>query len=180
MSERESNSEVAAAFVAKARALLMTDYLPKIERCLEKLSDEKVWWRAGEESNSIGNLLLHLAGNVRQWIVSGVGGAEDHRTRQMEFDERSVVPSAELIAHLSRTLEEVDAVLAALPTSALLERRRIQGTETTVLEAVFHVVEHFSMHTGQIILLTKMLAQSDLEFYDFSSGAPRAAWHKQE
>ena len=180
MPESQSNSEVAAAFLTEARTLLMTHYLPKIERCLERLSDEKTWWRAGEESNSIGNLLLHLAGNARQWIVSGVGGAEDHRVRQREFDERSMIPTAELMAHLRETLAEVDAVLAALPPGLLLERRKIQGTEVTVLEAVFHVVEHFSMHTGQIILLTKMMAQSDLEFYDFSSGAPRSAWHKPE
>ena len=157
----------------------MTDYLPKIERCLEKLSDSQAWWRAGEESNSIGNLVLHLSGNVRQWIVSGIGGAADTRARQTEFDERSQIPRAELMAHLKETLTEVDRVLAELSPSSLLEQREIQGTRVTVLEAVFHVVEHFSMHTGQILLLTKMLARSDLRFYDFSDGVPRAAWHSK-
>jgi uncharacterized damage-inducible protein DinB len=178
MPEDEQTSEVTYAFIAKSRSLLMADYLPKIERCLERLKDEDVWWRRGEESNSIGNLVLHLCGNVRQWIVSGVGGAADTRTRQSEFDERSIIPSAELLASLRQTLKEVDAVLAALPPAAILERRTIQGTEQTVIDAVFHVVEHFSMHTGQIILLTKMLTASDLRFYDFSKGAPRADWHQ--
>ena len=178
--ENRPENEVGQAFIAKARSLLLTDYLPKIERCLEKLGDEETWWRAGEESNSVGNLLLHLSGNARQWIVSGVGGATDNRLRQTEFDERSQIPRAELAARLRATLSEVDAVLKQLRPEELLERRRIQGTDVTVIEAVFHVVEHFSMHTGQIILLTKMLARSDLRFYDFSKGAPRAAWHREE
>lgn len=169
--------DVAETFIAQSRSLLMTAYLPRIERCLERLSDEEVWWRAGEGSNSIGNLLLHLAGNARQWIVSGVGGKPDVRVRQDEFDERRLWPRAELLKHLKETLAEVDEVLASMEVSLLLESRRIQGREVTLLEAVFHVVEHFSMHTGQIILLTKMLKAEDLRFYDFSSGAPVESWH---
>ncbi|HEY0322665.1 MAG TPA: DinB family protein [Pyrinomonadaceae bacterium] len=180
MPENQSTSEVTGAFITKARSLLMTDYLPKIERCVEKLSDEKVWWRSGEESNSIGNLILHLCGNARQWIVSGLGGATDTRARQSEFDERSLISRAELIAHLRQTLSDVDAVLASLPPDAILERRTFQGTQETVLDAIFHVVEHFSMHTGQIIQLTKMLTQSEMRFYDFSTGVPRADWQGRE
>lgn len=179
MSEDQSTN-VTQAFIAKARSLLMEDYLPKIERCMEKLKTEDVWWRRGEESNSIGNLVLHLNGNVRQWIVSGIGGAADTRMRQSEFDERSMISASELLARLKETLEEVDGVLAGLAPATLLERRKIQGTEEIVLDAIFHVVEHFSMHTGQIILLTKMLTASDLRFYDFSTGAPREDWHKSE
>jgi uncharacterized damage-inducible protein DinB len=170
-------SQIASAFIASARLYLMNDYLPKIERCLEQLSDEEVWWRAAEESNSIGNLILHLSGNVRQWIVSGLGDAPDRRARQQEFDRREVVPRAELLALLKGTLGEVDEVLARINPALLLERRPIQGKDVIILEAIFHVVEHFSMHTGQIILLTKMLTKKDLRFYDFSSGAPVADWH---
>ena len=180
MPENQTKNEAAPAFIAKARSLLMTDYLPKIERCLEKLKDDEVWWRRGEESNSIGNLLLHLSGNVRQWIVSGIGGAADTRARQTEFDERGQIPRAELLDKLRQTLREADAVLENLDPGSILERRIFQGTEESVMDAVFHVVEHFSMHTGQIILLTKMLTESDLRFYDFSTGVPRADWHGSE
>ena len=173
-------TEVAEAFIAQARTLLSRDYLPKIERCLERLSDEEVWWRANAESNSIGNLLLHLAGNARQWITSGVGGGADRRSRQVEFDERSTIPRAELLAQLGETLKEADSVLARLDPSSILERRRIQGHDVTVLQAIFHVVEHFSMHTGQIILITKTLKTEDLKFYDFSSGAPVPNWHQRQ
>ena len=171
-------NDAAQTFIARARAYLSGDYLPKIERCLEKLSDEEVWWRANPESNSVGNLLLHLAGNSRQWIVSGVGGAPDARARQQEFDERSIVPRAELLTRLRETLSEVDATLASLDPSRLLERRRIQGSDVLVLEAILHVVEHFSMHTGQIILLTKMILGADLRFYDFSGDRPRPNWRE--
>jgi uncharacterized damage-inducible protein DinB len=164
------------AFLAEARRHLSEDYLPKIERCLERLTDEQVWWRASERSNSVGNLLLHLEGNLRQWVVSGAGGAADARVRDREFAECGRVPRAELLKGLRAAVSEADDALARLDPAALLEARRVQGLDVTLMTAVFHAVEHFSMHTGQIILLTKMLADEDLAFYDFSEGVPRANW----
>lgn len=171
--------EMARAFLDEARMRFSDDYLPKIERCLEKLNDADVWWRANPESNSVGNLLLHLEGNARQWIVCGVGGEQrDARVRQKEFDEREPLPVRELLARLKATLAEIDRILAHLDASMLLERRLIQGHHVTVLAAIFHVVEHFSMHTGQIILLTKLRTHNDLAFYDFSDGVPRPRWRE--
>ena len=121
----------------------------------------------------IGNLLLHLEGNARQWILSGVGGEPDARARQREFDERAQLPRAGLVEKLRATLGEVDGVLARLTARELRGRREIQGYDVSVLEAVFHVVEHFSMHTGQIILLTKTLTASDLAFYDSRAATRR-------
>ena len=88
------------AFLNRASGYLLGDYLPKIERCLEKLSDEQIWWRANEESNSIGNLILHLCGNARQWIVCGVGSAPDARNRDAEFEQRDLIPRDELVTLL--------------------------------------------------------------------------------
>ncbi|MFQ5570759.1 MAG: DinB family protein [Rhodothermales bacterium] len=170
-------SDAAQAFLDESRRLLRSDYLPKIERCLEALTEEDVWWRPNEESNSIGNLLLHLAGNVRQWIVSGVGGADDVRRRQQEFDERAPVPVEALRAQLRATLEEADAVLARLDPAGLLEARHIQGGVVSVFGAIYHVVEHFGMHTGQIIYVTKMRQGADMGFYDLSDGTVRTRWH---
>lgn len=171
-------ANVSTAFIAQSREFLSNDYLPKIERCLEGLSDNDLWWRANQESNSIGNLLLHLCGNARQWIVCGLGGAPDQRLRQTEFDERSLITKEELLSKLRDTLGEVDAVLAEFDQTRLLNAYRIQQGDVTALEAIFHVVEHFSMHTGQIILLTKLLAKKDLRFYDFSTGEPVHTWHE--
>jgi len=163
------------AFLAQSRRLLTQSYLPRIEKSVEGLSDEQLWWRANAESNSIGNLILHLAGNIRQWIVSGIGGAADARDRQREFEERGPLPAAELLARIRSAVEDADQVLANLAPAALLERRRIQTYDVTVLQAIYTVVEHFSMHTGQTILLAKMW-KGDLGFYTLSHGVPHPAW----
>jgi uncharacterized damage-inducible protein DinB len=176
--DRSSEADVSRAFIQNARELLGEEYLPKIERCVEKLTDEQAWWRPNPESNSIGNLLLHLSGNARQWIVSGLGAATDKRERQSEFDERQVIPRDELLRILRTTITDVDNVLADFDPARLLDKYPIQGTEATALAAIFHVTEHFSMHTGQIILLTKMLADIDLVFYDFSTGKPVHTWQE--
>jgi len=151
---------------------MLGDYLPKIERCLEKLTDEQIWWRPNSQTNSIGNLVLHLSGNARQWIVCGLGDQPDHRNRSLEFEQSEIIPRTQLLERLTGTLREVGEVLTKLPVEVLLEGREIQGREVEVLEAIFHVTEHFAMHTGQIIMLTKILAQKDLGFYDFSTGKP--------
>jgi uncharacterized damage-inducible protein DinB len=169
-------SEIGNAVIAQSRSFLLEDYLVKIERCLALLSDEQVWWRANPESNSIGNLLLHLSGNVRQWIVVGLGNAADTRDRDSEFAQRELIPRAELIARLRQTLLEADATLAAFDSEKLLEQFRIQGLEVSAIYAILHVVEHFSMHTGQIILLAKQLTARDLHFYDFEEGIPLQRW----
>jgi uncharacterized damage-inducible protein DinB len=171
---------VSDLFIAEARRLLREEYLPKIERCLEKLTDEQVWWRPNPESNSIGNLLLHISGNAWQWIVCGLGTATDQRQRQSEFDQRDGIPLEELLGRLRTTVSEIDKVLAEFEPARLLDQYQIQGTTSTALAAILHVTEHFSMHTGQIILLTKMLAGVDLVFYDFSSGKPVHTWHQPE
>lgn len=169
-------SEIGPAFIAESRSLLSEDYLPKIERCLTLLSDEQIWWRANRQSNSIGNLLLHLSGNVRQWIVVGLGGAADTRDRDLEFAQREVVPRDEVLARLKQTLREADQTLAGFDNEKLLDGFVIQGLEVSALGAILHVVEHFSMHTGQIIMLAKMLAGQDLRFYDFEDTKPLRTW----
>jgi len=148
--------DISRMFVEDSRAFLSADYLPKIERSLEALTDEDIWWRANDESNSIGNLLLHLEGSTRGWILDTAGGSNSQRNRQQEFDERRQIPASELLARLKRTLAEADDVLARLTMEELLERRKSAYEEVTVLWAVYHAVEHFAMHTGQIIMLAKM------------------------
>ena len=172
------SSTVSREFLDRASAFMLGDYLPKIERCLEKLTDEQIWWRANEESNSIGNLILHLCGNARQWIICGVGGQPDYRNRDSEFEQRDVIARDELLTLLHSTLAEVESTLRSFDPSLLLEHRKIQGNDVELLYAIFHVTEHFSMHTGQIITLTKMLTSSDLRFYEFEEDVPTQRWLK--
>jgi uncharacterized damage-inducible protein DinB len=161
---------ISRTFLAHAANFLLRDYLPKLERCLERLTDEQIWWRPNEESNSIGNLILHLCGNARQWIVTEIGAEPHTRDRDAEFAQRDTIPRDELLALLRSTLSEVETVLNTLDPEVLLDRRTIQGNDVDILEAIFHVTEHFSMHTGQIIMLTKMMTSSDLRLYEFGGG----------
>ena len=172
-------SDLGQAFIARSQHHLAEDFLPKIERCLGRLTDEQIWWRANEQSNSIGNLLLHLSGNVRQWIICGLGDATDSRDRDSEFAQRAEIPRAELFERLNRTVNEAVTTLARLDPDKLLEKHRIQGLEVSALEAVLHVVEHFSMHTGQILYVTKQLTASDLRFYEFEGTTPLQLWKSQ-
>ncbi len=174
----QADPTISAAFISQARYLQGEEYLPKIERCLEQLTDQQVWWRANESSNSIGNLILHISGNARQWIACGLGGEPDDRKRDAEFAERRMVPRGELLAHLKSAVNDVDRTLEAFDGARLLDQFQIQGTTTTALSAILHVTEHFSMHTGQIILLAKMVADVDFDFYDFSTGKPVHTWNE--
>ena len=157
-------------FIARSRGYLAHEYPTKIGRCLEVLPADALWRRSDADSNSIGNLLLHLNGNIRQWIVSSVGGAPDHRHRAAEFAATEGGNAKELFAHLRSTVDEADAVIAALTERDLASHRVIQGRDVSVFEAVYHVVEHFAMHTGQIVLLTKQFAPGQVKFYEDAGG----------
>jgi len=150
--------------VTQAERVLRQVYLPRIVSCLEQLSPEQIWWRPNEASNSMGNLVLHLTGNVRQWIISGLGGAADVRQRDREFTERGPLSRRVLVSRLRKTVEEACGVLAKLSPKDLARVHIIQKYQVTGSEAAFHVAEHFSHHAGQIILLAKMVTGSDLKF----------------
>src|SRR3954471_3837892 len=137
------SQSIGEAFIAKSRALLTADYLPKIERSVQVLSDEQIWWRANEASNSIGNLVLHLCGNVTMWIIGGVGQQPFERDRQQEFDRRSPIGGGELIDQLRLVVSTADAIFGGVDDAMLLSPRQIQGYDVTVLDAMYHVVEHF-------------------------------------
>ena len=139
-------------------------YLPRIVRCLELLSEKEIWWRPNAASNAAGNVVLHVCGNVRQWIISGLGGAADMRERDKEFAERGPVSRRQLIAQLKSTVAEARKIIAGLSTEALSREYLIQGYRVSGLVAVAHVFEHFSYHTGQIIYLTKLKSAKDLRF----------------
>ena len=145
----------------------------RIEACVAKLTPEQIWLRGGENENAVGNLILHLAGNVRQWIVAGVGDQPDTRDRESEFRARGGVSIPQLTALLRDTVDQAVDVIGRLAPERLEDPLVIQGYPVSRLEAVYHVVEHFSMHTGQIIFATKMLTGSDLGFYrHLQSAAP--------
>jgi uncharacterized damage-inducible protein DinB len=139
---------------------LMTEYLAT---CVKKLTDEQIWRRQGAHENAVGNLVLHLCGNARQWIMHGVGGAPDVRVRAAEFNADGGMNGAELIALFEATMAEAKAVIAAVPAQRMVERVTPQGRDVSVLEAIYQVVGHVQQHVGQIILVTKQMLETDLD-----------------
>jgi len=138
---------------------------PRITKCLEELSEEEVWQRPNGASNSVGNLILHLCGNIRQYIVSGLGKQPDTRTRALEFSVTEGFSKTELLQKLNETLNVADTVIRAADEDNLLQERKVQGYMLTGMAIVIHVVEHYSYHTGQIAFWTKQLRNQDLGFY---------------
>jgi uncharacterized damage-inducible protein DinB len=169
-----------SAFLERSRYYLAEEYPAKIRKAVEALEEEAIWQRTDEASNSIGNLLLHLSGNIRQWIVSGVGGVPGKRDRAAEFAARDGPARADLLALLDSAVSDADAVLASLNDTELDREVTIQGRDTTVFAAIYHVVEHFSMHTGQIILLAKMHAPGSVNFYEDAGGLAVPVWAGNE
>jgi uncharacterized damage-inducible protein DinB len=153
-------------FIDVSRSLLRTDFLPRLEAAVKQLSEDDIWWRPNEASNSIGNLILHLCGNMRQWIVEGLGGIPTHRDRDGEFAAKGPMPKAALLARLEDALAEVEGVLKGFDANRLLERKSIQIYEVSALHAIYHVVEHFSYHMGQILYIYKLRTGRDLKFYE--------------
>jgi hypothetical protein len=146
----------------------------RIETCLGKLTPEQIWMRGAENQNAVGNLVLHLNGNVRQWILSGVGGQPNARHRDEEFAARGGMEPKALGSLLRQAVDEALEIIRSLPPGRLAEEVTIQGYDGTVLKAIFHVVEHFSGHTAQIIFITKMVTGEDLGFYAHLAGKPHS------
>lgn len=152
-------------FVSYAREKL-GEHHAQIIRCVRLCSSDQLWHRANERCNGIGNLLLHLTGNVRQWIVAGLGGAAFERDRPAEFAERGPLPVEPILTRLAETIRAADGVLAGLSPEQVAAANEIQGYRVTGVEAIFHVVEHFAFHTGQIVHMTKVLTGRDVSLYD--------------
>ena len=167
MESTTGSSETAAAeFIEASRVFLRDDYMPKLLHCVEQMSEGDLWWRPNEVSNSAGNLILHLCGNLRQWIVSSIGGVAFERDRDREFAERGPIPKQQLVAGLKQVVKDVDEVFAAVQEGRLLTRHTIQKYEVTTLQAMYHVIEHFSYHLGQILYIYKLRTRTDPHFYE--------------
>lgn len=158
-------SGVSGRFLEFSRWKLTEQYWPRLRSSVESLTEEQVWWRPNEASNSVGNLILHLNGNVRQWLVASFNRDEDRRDRPAEFAERQTIQSATLLRTLGATMQEASAVLSRLTEADLMSTFHIQGYTVSGLHAVYQVVEHFGMHYGQILYITKLVRAKDLGFY---------------
>lgn len=170
-----STDPLGPLFLDRSRYYLGVEYPAKISAAIRSMPADRLWWRPNPMANSAGNLVLHLAGNVRQWVVSGIGGAPDTRQRDEEFASSGGWEPDALLSRLHDAVQAADQVLAHLDPQSLGNVRTIQGRATTVFSAIYHVVEHFGGHTGQIILLAKQFTPGAVRFYEDAGGlaAPR-------
>ncbi len=152
--------------IAEIRQRLMHEFVPRITQCLVMLTNDEIWHRPNSNSNSIGNLILHLCGNVRQYILSGIDGQEDFRARQNEFDEKGPLEKEILIEKMNFLMIEVNQALERIHKNDWVAIKKVQCYEMSVLSILIHVIEHFSYHTGQIAYYTKLLKNEDLKFYE--------------
>jgi hypothetical protein len=171
-----TEQQLTDAVVSAARKVL-ADGMKKIDHCLGQLNDAQIWWRPNPEitepaMNSIANLLLHLSGNIRQWIVSGLGGTPDNRNRPLEFSDSSGRPKAEILATLKTTIADADAALAKLKPADLLSTRHIQGNDVNATAALFKCLTHFHGHVQEIIHLTRNQLGNAYKF-EFVPKAPK-------
>jgi uncharacterized damage-inducible protein DinB len=158
------HSEITKLFVLHSTKKLR-QMCAHIESCLERLTDDQIWSRGAAHENSVGNLVLHLCGNARQWIEAGAGGEKDIRDRDREFSTRGGLTAADLLSHVKQTVDRAVTVIEGVTADRLLDEINPQTGPISVLEAIYQVVGHFQQHTGQIILATKILTGEDLGLY---------------
>jgi uncharacterized damage-inducible protein DinB len=144
---------------------LFEESYSRIFKCLSLLNEESIWFSPNNQIPSVGNLILHLCGNARQWVLSGIGGSVDNRNREQEFVVQKNIKKSELIFLLENLKVNLKTTILEMPDSALNERKIIQGFEETGFSILIHVIEHFSYHTGQITTLTKMITNKQTGYY---------------
>ncbi|GAB5550945.1 MAG: hypothetical protein Sapg2KO_05360 [Saprospiraceae bacterium] len=150
---------------AEVERRIFQESIPRIKQCLAQLETKEIWYKANANSNSVGNLVLHLCGNARQWIVAGMTDQIDQRDRDKEFNEAGPIPTETLIQLLDQTQAEVQATLQQLTTADLFKVYQVQGFKEKGLSILIHVVEHFSYHTGQITYFVKLRKNIDTGYY---------------
>jgi hypothetical protein len=155
-------ADIAALFLAYSTTKL-NEMTRLIADCFARLNDAQIWQRGGPHENAIGNLILHLCGNMRQWIMHGVGGQPDVRVRDLEFSATGGYTSSELLGLFRSTVAEATTVISGTSAAHLVDRTTPQGRDVTVLEAIYQVVGHVQQHAGQIVLLTKQMTAQDLD-----------------
>lgn len=165
MDIQKPDNKLCKQIVASFKEHVFDESFDRLKRCIDHLTEKEIWYSHNEHINSVGNLILHLCGNARQYIISGIGGAKDNRKRQEEFDSKNVTEKAALKQMLDDLKVDLMPVLEQIEPTTLIEVRKVQGFEKSVLSILIHVIEHFSYHTGQVTYLVKLIKNIDTGYY---------------
>ncbi len=155
-----------ALIMQETRRRLFGEGIPRLKQCLEQLNEEEIWYRPNAHSNSVGNLVLHLCGNVKQWIGTGLGKQPDTRARSTEFAEEGPLSKDELMQRVDTLYKETEIVFDQISVADLLTEHQVQGFRESGIGILIHVVEHFSYHVGQMVYFVKARKGLDMGFYD--------------
>src|SRR6476620_10546884 len=158
------NEKFIGEFIAQAIHRI-DENTQKLETCIQELNETEIWKRPNLHSNSVGNIILHLCGNIRQYAISSLGNSTDVRERDKEFSADGGYAGPELLKKLTDTIEQAKNVIQNTTEEELLRKRKVQGYTHSGIGIILHVTEHYSYHTGQIIFWTKLLKDKDLGFY---------------
>jgi uncharacterized damage-inducible protein DinB len=162
----ENDIQLKEAFVQDIMRYLLEENFPRVIKCLNMLNEKQIWWRPNEQSNSVGNLILHLCGNLNQWVLNSIGNIAFKRQRQAEFDARETMTKSQLLDLLLNTKQEIHDCIKNITLEELLRTRPVQIYEEKGTTILIHVTEHFSYHTGQIAYITKWLINQQTNFYE--------------
>ena len=157
--------QIRNTLVADVKRRIIDESMPRIRKCLNELKEEEIWHRPNENTVSVGNLLLHLNGNVRQWILTGIGKQPDIRERDAEFHAEKTVSGSDLYSKLENTMADIVPVLDNIKSEDLVKSENIQGFKETIISMLIHVTEHFSYHVGQITYFVKTRKNIDTGYY---------------
>lgn len=142
----------------------ITRILPaQIRTCVEELTEEQLWWRPNEQANSVGNLVLHMSGSMRHYLLRGVGGIQYERDRPAEFAERGPIAKTELLATFDETINQAAQILDSFDTSRFLNPTDEPNYVPTIFDTIFNIAIHLATHTGQIVYITKMLKEGSVD-----------------
>jgi uncharacterized damage-inducible protein DinB len=152
-------------FIAEIKRRLFEENQARVIQCLNSLTEAEIWYRPNENSNSVGNLVLHLCGNITQWVIAGLGATEDTRQRQAEFDEQGPIETKILLEQLQHVMTKVEEVIDKLTPEQLITPKAVQGFQENGISILVHVTEHFSYHVGQMTYFVKSLKNKDMGYY---------------
>ncbi|MEE9438081.1 MAG: DUF1572 family protein [Saprospiraceae bacterium] len=144
---------------------ILIEGLERIKTCLNLVSYNQIWWKPNDNSNAIGNLILHLNGNVRQWLITTLNEDKDTRQRELEFLPNRQFTKRELLSIVNTLALDLEEVIPKISLEKLEKVYNVQGYKETLLSIIFHVIEHFSYHVGQITYITKMILDIDTRYY---------------
>lgn len=160
----KTENQIGTAFLIETSKRLDKS-IRRIDHCLDQLNDQEVWWRPKARMNSIGNLILHINGNLTQWVLHGLGGQKDLRNRPSEFESRQTNTKQNFKKLLTDLKDQINKILTDFDSTKLLDEKKIQGFNVLLLNGIYSTMTHLEGHTGQIVYITQIIKGDEYKLF---------------